>query len=97
MPDPSTYSEHARELLQRAATERDRGRQRYLRGLARSYEALAERQGESEPPEAPAVPERASLVALLRCRGFTEAHIARRLECSTQQVSQLMREAGQKY
>jgi hypothetical protein len=96
MSDQHTYREHARELLHRAATERDRGRQRYLRGLARSYEQLA-LQHEPEPPEPPAMPERANLVALLRCRGFTEAHIARRLECSTQQVSQLMREASQKY
>jgi hypothetical protein len=38
--------------------------------------------------------QQAGLVALLRRRGFTEAHIAGRLGCSPQLVSQLMREAA---
>jgi hypothetical protein len=90
MSDQHTYREHARDLLQRAATERDRGRQRYLRGLARSYEQLALQ----HEPERPAMAQQAGLVALLRRRGFTEAHIAGRLGCSPQLVSQLMREAA---
>ena len=91
MSDQHTYREHARELLQRAATERDRGRQRYLRGLARSYEQLA-RQHESEPP---ATADRSKLVALLRGRGYSQKHIAERLGVSQQFISQFLREAAQ--
>jgi hypothetical protein len=50
MPDQHTYRDHARALLQQAANERDHGRQKYLRGLASSYEALAHQHGEPEPP-----------------------------------------------
>jgi hypothetical protein len=93
MPEPSTYRQHADELRAQAALEQDRGRrQRYLLGLARSYDELA-RQHE---PERPATAQRAGLVALLRRRGFTEAHIADRLGCTPQRISQLMREAAER-
>jgi hypothetical protein len=50
MSDQHTYREHARELRARATLERDPGRQKYLAGLASSYEALAHRHGEPERP-----------------------------------------------
>jgi hypothetical protein len=92
---PDTHRLHAQELRARAALEHDPARQRYLKGLARSYEELARQRGElPEQPEPPAMAHRAGLVALLRARGFTEAHIAGRLGCSEQLVSQLMHEAA---
>ena len=41
-----TFHQRAHELRVRAASEYDPGRQRYLRGLARSYEELARQRGE---------------------------------------------------
>jgi hypothetical protein len=45
-----TYRQHADELRVRAAKERDHGRAWYLRGLARSYDALAHRHGAPSHP-----------------------------------------------
>jgi hypothetical protein len=91
----NSYREHARELLQRAALERDSGRQRYLTGLARSYEELARQRGEvPELPEPPATAHRADLAAALRAMGYTQAHIGERLGLSPQRVGQILREAA---
>jgi hypothetical protein len=76
MSDSRTFRLHARMLLRQAANERDPRRQRYLAGLASSYEALAERQDEPKPPEQPKPPamapaDRAAVLATaLRRRGY---------------------------
>jgi hypothetical protein len=46
MSDQHTFRQHAHELRARAASELDPGRQRYLKGLAGSYEELARQRGE---------------------------------------------------
>jgi hypothetical protein len=75
----------------RAASESDPGRQRYLGGLARSYEELARQRGElPEQSEPPAMAQRADLAAALRGLGFSQRHIAERLGCSQQLVSRIL-------
>jgi DNA-binding NarL/FixJ family response regulator len=96
MSDQRLYRQHADELRARAALERDASRHRYLKGLARSYEELARRHGEPEPPKRPARPqppalvERAALAVELRDRGFSQYQIAARLGCSQQTISKTL-------
>ena len=88
---PDTLRQRADELRARAATEHDPGRQRYLRGLARSYEELARQRGEvSARSVPPALAERANLAALLRGRGFSQRHISERLGVWQQLVSWIL-------
>jgi DNA invertase Pin-like site-specific DNA recombinase len=91
---PDTFRKHADELRARAALERDPSRQRYLRGLARSYEELARQRGEwSERPRRPQLPalaERAALATELRDRGFSQYRIAAQLGCSQQTISKTL-------
>jgi hypothetical protein len=87
MSDQLTHRQHADELRARAASARDPGRQKYLKGLAASYEELA-RQREPQPP---AVAERAARPCL-RNRGYSQKHIAERLGCTPQRIGQLLRE-----
>jgi DNA-binding MarR family transcriptional regulator len=91
-----TFRQRADGLRARAALERDPGRQRYLRGLARSYEELARQHDEpepskrSKPPSASTRMERANLMALLRDEGHSQRRIAERLGVSQQTVSKTL-------
>ena len=86
-----TFRQRAHALRQRAASERDLGRHRYLHGLARSYEELARQRGElPERPELPAMAERANLVAPLRDSGYSQRRIAERLGVCQQHVSRIL-------
>jgi DNA invertase Pin-like site-specific DNA recombinase len=94
---PDSYRQHADELRARAALERDAGRHRYLKGLARSYEELARQRGEwserpkrPERPMPPALAERAALAALLRDQGYSQNRIAAQLGCSQQTISKTL-------
>ena len=88
---PDSFHQHAQELRARAAFERDPGRHRYLKGLARSYEELARQRGElPERSVAPAMAERANLAAALRGHGFSQSHIAEQLGCSQQTISKIL-------
>jgi DNA-binding NarL/FixJ family response regulator len=94
---PESFLQHADELRARAASERDPGRHRYLRGLARAYEELARQRGEwSEQPERPrrpmppALAARAALVVELRDRGYSQNRIAAQLGCSQQTISKTL-------
>jgi DNA-binding NarL/FixJ family response regulator len=96
MDDQRTYRQRADNLRARAATERDPGRYRYLRGLARSYEELAHQHGEPEPPKrperptSPALAARAALVIELRDQGYSQNRIAAQLGCSQQTISKTL-------
>ena len=69
-----TFHQRAHELRVRAASEYDPSRQRYQRGLARSYEELARQRGElPERVETPAMAQRADLAAELRVLGYSLA------------------------
>jgi hypothetical protein len=91
-----SFRRHADELRARAALERDAGRHRYLKGLARSYEELARRHGEPEPPRRPPRPQPPALVARaavaveLRERGISQYRIAAQLGCSQQTISKTL-------
>ena len=91
---PDTSRQRAQELRARAASESDPGRQRYLRGLARSYEELARQRGEwpeqSPRPLQPALAERATLMAALRDNGYSQRRIAEQLGCSQQTISKTL-------
>jgi hypothetical protein len=90
-----TARQRAHALRQRAASERDPGRHRYLHGLARSYEELARQRGEfPERPELPAMAERANLAAALRGLGYTQRQIAERLGCSQALVYEILQGLG---
>ena len=85
-----TFHQRAHELRVRAASEYDPGRQRYLRGLARSYEELARQRGElPERVETPAMAQRADLAAEMRGLGYSQRRIAE-LGCSQQTISKIL-------
>jgi hypothetical protein len=90
MPDQRPYRDHARMLLQQAAKERDHGRQKYLTGLAASYEALASRHGEPEVTAVMAPAERRSAAVELRGQGLSQPKIAKLLGVCQQSVSRML-------
>jgi hypothetical protein len=97
-PMSETFNQRASALRARARQERDHGRAWYLRGLAASYEALAECRGEPAPPvrpprpSPPALIERAGQAALLRGQGYTQRQIAERLNVSQARVWKMLQE-----
>jgi hypothetical protein len=96
-PMPDTFLQRASALRARARQERDRGRQRYLLGLASAYDALAHRQGEPERPAArvrpewPSTIERRSVALELRGQGLSQRQIAERRGVSQTLVSEILR------
>jgi hypothetical protein len=91
-----TFSDRAHALRQRARQEHDRGRQRYLIGLAAAYDGLAHRQGEPAPParpprpQPPEIPERAKRAAALRDQGLSQRQVAQAMNCSQQLISKIL-------
>jgi DNA invertase Pin-like site-specific DNA recombinase len=90
-PTSETFSHRAHALRARARQERDRGRQHYLQGLARAFDALAESQGE---PGRPITAERRSVAAELQGQGMSQRQIAERIGCSQQLISKILLRGG---
>ena len=87
---PDTYRQHARDLLHQAANAHDPRRQKYLAGLASSYEALARQHGEPKPARA----DRADRLVALQAQGLSQAAIAKEFGVSPQRISEILRQVA---